>query len=100
MHDALLNPAQQSALALLSPVRESGTFYLAGGTALALHLGHREPVDFGFFRARDTLTVDCGGVKVSFFGCPLDVIQEILYSAVPWDQIKRYFTTETARLHR
>ena len=73
------------------------TFTLYGGTALALHLGHRESIDFDFFgsesfdpdvllkrvpflqdaevvqREPDTLTVrvDRGGpVLVSFFGVP------------------------------
>ena len=72
-------------------------FVLYGGTAIALHLGHRESVDFDFFgdrslepgsltlaipflngavvthRAPDTLscTVERGGpVKMSFFGLP------------------------------
>ena len=72
-------------------------FTLYGGTAIALHLGHRSSVDFDFFNAkaidteslcaeisflldariiqqeRNTLTclVDRGGpVKVSFFGLP------------------------------
>src|SRR5271169_6474139 len=72
-------------------------FVLYGGTALALHLGHRQSVDFDFFgdraldpmrlaaevpflrdaritqREKDTLSglVDRGGaVKVSFFGLP------------------------------
>jgi nucleotidyltransferase AbiEii toxin of type IV toxin-antitoxin system len=72
-------------------------FVLYGGTAIALHLGHRESVDFDFFGDRTfdatqlasrisfmadatitqrepstlTATVDRGGVvKVSFFGVP------------------------------
>ena len=72
-------------------------FVLYGGTALALHLGHRHSVDFDFFgnraldlskidqeipflkganiiqREKNTLSaiVDRGGpVKVSFFGLP------------------------------
>ena len=72
-------------------------FVLYGGTALALHLGHRHSEDFDFFgsrsfdverlqaaipflagatvvqRARDTLTAiveRSGPVKVSFFGVP------------------------------
>jgi hypothetical protein len=74
-----------------------GEFVLYGGTALALHLGHRESLDFDFFgnkpldpaglvpavsflvdaivtqREPNTLscTVDRGGaVKLSFFGLP------------------------------
>src|SRR5262245_7457956 len=72
-------------------------FVLYGGTAIALHLGHRESIDFDFFspepfspaqlydtvpflagaeitqQAKNTLTclIDRGGpVKVSFFGVP------------------------------
>ena len=74
-----------------------GHFALYGGTALALHLGHRESIDFDFFssegvdpdhllnvipflhgaqvlrKAENTLdvSVDRGGaIKVSFFGLP------------------------------
>jgi hypothetical protein len=63
-------------------------FVLYGGTAIALHLGHRVSVDFDFFRSepldkdqiratfqfvrgadilQDTLVVLAGSVKVSFF---------------------------------
>lgn len=28
-------------------------FYLAGGTSLALHIGHRQSVDFDFFTSRN-----------------------------------------------
>jgi hypothetical protein len=72
-------------------------FVLYGGTALALHLGHRDSVDFDFFsnraldlaaletdisflkgariiqREKNTLSAIVernGGVKVSFFGVP------------------------------
>jgi hypothetical protein len=74
-----------------------GEFVLYGGTALALHLGHRDSVDFDFFsnralnlaaleaeipflknarivqREKNTLSAiveRTGGVKVSFFGVP------------------------------
>jgi Nucleotidyl transferase AbiEii toxin, Type IV TA system len=72
------------------------TFVLYGGTALALHLGHRDSIDFDFFsntsfdpdkllesplltgavvleKATNTLTVRVdrnGSVKLSFFGVP------------------------------
>lgn len=77
-------------------------FYLAGGTALALQLGHRESVDLDFFAARfpkmeillqelrefdlkiisqdkKTLDVLTDGVKVSFLGYEypmLDVMED------------------------
>ena len=39
---------------LLPQIAEVGNgFYLAGGTALALHLGHRDSVDFDFFFTGD-----------------------------------------------
>ena len=82
-------------------------FYLAGGTALALHLGHRISVDFDFFSAtnkltlservhllnalRDrnadltvlvdkdgTLTVRWQGVNVSFFDYPYPLLEALI----------------------
>jgi len=49
MRTDILDPQQESALALLKGNSEIGKFYLAGGTALALHLGHRYSEDFDFF---------------------------------------------------
>ncbi|MDZ7361479.1 MAG: nucleotidyl transferase AbiEii/AbiGii toxin family protein [candidate division KSB1 bacterium] len=49
MRTNILNQEQKSALALLKGNAEVGKFYLAGGTALALHLGHRYSEDFNFF---------------------------------------------------
>src|SRR5262245_46333205 len=91
MFPAILTEAQQSALGLLSRLSEVRRFYLAGGTALALHLGHRRSRDFDFFarrefapqdllshlrtagevqvlqEARGTLTVTIGEIPTSFF---------------------------------
>ncbi|MBI1862223.1 MAG: nucleotidyl transferase AbiEii/AbiGii toxin family protein [Deltaproteobacteria bacterium] len=91
----ILPKAQQSLWKELAAVPKD--FVLYGGTAIALHLGHRQSVDFDFFGGRsfrsaelfssipflsgaeilqqekDTLTclVDVTGpVKVSFFGVP------------------------------
>lgn len=91
----ILPQAQRRLWGELSGVPDEFTLY--GGTALALHLGHRKSVDFDFFASRDidvpsleagipflagaravqrdrnTLTsiVDRGGpVQVSFFGVP------------------------------
>jgi hypothetical protein len=89
-------------------------FVLYGGTAIALHLGHRESVDFDFFgnrpfdparlmstmpfmagaqvtqREPNTLTgiVDRGGVvKVSFFGVP-EIPRLVTPHQVPGNGIK------------
>lgn len=90
----ILPPAQQEIWPQLAPAPELG-LVLYGGTAVALHLGHRVSVDFDFFSSRElnksalaafpfvtkarTIQEDIntfvleaalpsGGVKVSFFG--------------------------------
>lgn len=91
----VLPPAQQEIWPLLIPA-PAASFVLYGGTAVALHLGHRISIDFDFFRTTpldkkqilnafafmgdaqtiqdtpDTLVVTAkmpsGSVKVSFFG--------------------------------
>lgn len=91
----ILPPPQQRLWGELIDVPES--FILYGGTAVALHLGHRESIDFDFFGTTEfdprtlaaeipflrdaqitqvepntlSASVDRGGpVKVSFFGLP------------------------------
>ena len=92
---SILPAAQQEIWTSLAPALELN-FVLYGGTAIALHLGHRESLDFDFFRSEplekdrlrasfsfarratilqdmpDTLVVlaelPSGLVKVSFFG--------------------------------
>jgi hypothetical protein len=51
LHEEILDDARRSLLAELGFLR-SEAFYLAGGTALALQIGHRDSVDFDFFRER------------------------------------------------
>jgi len=95
LHLEILPPSQRRLWDELSDVPKQFTLY--GGTAIALHLGHRNSVDFDFFgsekfnchklystipflkgseitqQAPDTLgcLVDRGGlVQVSFFGVP------------------------------
>ena len=83
-------------------------FYLAGGTALALQIGHRDSNDFDFFtknsfsswelfkklkevfvglkmvkiqEEKDTLTVLIDEkIKISFFGYPYDLIKSLIKS--------------------
>ncbi len=92
---SILPKAQREIWPDLAPARRLG-FVLYGGTAVALHLGHRESLDFDFFRSQpfdkdrvraefrfvdqapvlqdtpDTLVIladmPSGPVKVSFFG--------------------------------
>lgn len=48
--ERVVSGPQVAALAALAATPIAGRFYLAGGTALALHLGHRESVDLDLFR--------------------------------------------------
>lgn len=48
-HPEILGPKQRKTLRLLGPEVTSRDFYLAGGTALAIQLGHRRSVDFDWF---------------------------------------------------
>lgn len=50
-HWEALTPATQDAFRLLGKLEFIQRFYLAGGTGLALHLGHRFSVDLDFFSA-------------------------------------------------
>lgn len=51
MHKEILTKEQIDLLPLVK--RFSKDFYLVGGTAIALHLGHRESVDFDLFTYKD-----------------------------------------------
>lgn len=107
MFPAILTEAQQSALGLLSRLTEVRRFYLAGGTGLALHLGHRRSRDFDFFSAREfspqdllsvirvageiqvlqeaagTLTVRIASIPTSFFHYDYPLLLPLHGS--PWD---------------
>ncbi len=95
--ETLPEPTQQS-VAVLGEKKITRAFYLAGGSALALHLGHRISVDLDFFtpkgfdvatlarrlaqmgtfvqeqRKKDTLLGTFNQVKVSFFRYSYPVI--------------------------
>lgn len=49
LHPEILSRAQRKVLTELGPTAQRTEFYLAGGTAIALHLGHRRSVDFDWF---------------------------------------------------
>lgn len=48
-HPEILTDAGRDLLPSLAQVKELEDFYLVGGTALSLYLGHRESIDFDFF---------------------------------------------------
>ena len=51
MHKEILSESQVSLLPLVSAFSRS--FYLAGGTAVALHIGHRRSIDFDLFSNKE-----------------------------------------------
>jgi len=95
VHPEAMSPEARELLPRLAPMVARHCFVLAGGTSLALHLGHRLSVDLDFFSedevlpdllagelraahlnpeilqlAPDTLSAVVEGVKVSFFHYP------------------------------
>lgn len=56
MHWNILDTERKKLLPLFAQVSDYG-LYLAGGTALALQIGHRDSVDFDFFTEQDLDTV-------------------------------------------
>lgn len=51
-HFEVLHKNNRQTLEILDRLSSISKFYLAGGTALALHLGHRRSIDFDFFARR------------------------------------------------
>jgi hypothetical protein len=56
LHWETVTPAMRQVLRFLGGCCFADRFYLAGGTALALRLGHRRSVDLDFFSASDEVT--------------------------------------------
>ena len=48
-HTEILNESQKKVLPQVAPGLAAAGFYLAGGTGLALQVGHRPSVDFDWF---------------------------------------------------
>ena len=96
MQAQVLNKDQKNLLPFIKSF--SANFYLVGGTAIALHLGHRRSIDFDlftstpfdsmklkskikrnyqidhtFFQGEGELTILINNVKVTFFHYPFDI---------------------------
>lgn len=124
MHLEALNEQGKSILSQLGQFPE---FYLAGGTALALHLGHRISVDFDFFsnlkiertllaeikrvctdvpmnisvNNADELTVFMGDTKVTFLYYPFPPLLELkAYEGVRLLTIKEIAATKAYTIGR
>jgi len=102
MHIEILNPGQRDVLEKLGTLPLKG-YYLAGGTALALQMGHRLSLDFDLFTShmgdpeqllsvlnssgmeyrvlstgRETLHINAQGIPVSFFGYDYPLLAELI----------------------
>jgi hypothetical protein len=101
-HSEVLSPRQMRSLQRLGPRTKALGFYMGGGTAIALHLGHRRSVDFDWFRQdpipdplrlaselksegapfvtgwteRGTLYGTARGIRVSFFEYRYKLLQD------------------------
>jgi hypothetical protein len=62
-------------------------FYLAGGTALALHLGHRRSIDLGFF-------------SMVYFDRAEQEAPVPLLQGVDWEVVKAFFREQALLLGR
>ena len=105
MHDEILNVAQQKLLPLMAQFKRE--YYLVGGTAIALHIGHRRSVDFDMFKSTainhkrnldrivasgfkyqvtrrvfEQMNLIVGDVKLTFFQYPFPVASEDMFGNV------------------
>jgi hypothetical protein len=97
MHSEILSETQKALLPHFLQFKR--TFYLVGGTALALQIGHRQSIDFDFFTNKTTLNkkpirqkldkipfpkrllfedtdqihLSVNGIKTTFFAYPYDI---------------------------
>ena len=98
MHQEVINIKTKRILETLSNIQEVQDFYLAGGTALALQLGHRKSIDLDWFSQKkvsisllkrklfplgkfkiesedeDTLNCQLDNIRVSFFVYPYKLL--------------------------
>lgn len=80
MYPTVLTPQQNLLLTLIEKAF-ARDFYLAGGTAIALQIGHRRSIDFDLFTNKE---IKRSSIKRVFDNSPYK-IQQVIYSA--YDQI-------------
>ncbi len=88
MHSEVLINQQRELLPLIKSF--SKDYYLVGGTAIALHIGHRRSIDFDLFTTRDIKRksirnlIDKSGFKVeNLLYEAFDQIHLVIKSVIP-----------------
>jgi len=74
-HAEILTHTQKRVLQLLGPFTQQHDFYLAGGTALAIHLGHRRSQYFDWFTTGPIPDAMSLATSIREEGIPLEVRQ-------------------------
>ena len=93
----ILSEEQRSLLEALRDTNlYSGKFYLAGGTAAALYLGHRLSEDFDFFSREEFRQEEV--ISLSYFEDAEAEPDPFMLKKVDWERIKQFFSEEEARL--
>lgn len=106
MYKEVIDKKTEHFLKKIGEIKGLGSFYLAGGTALALQLGHRKSIDLDWFskkhfltteiknklkelgklkvdeERKDTLNCSLDGIRLSFFEYPY----KILFPFVKYDK--------------
>lgn len=117
----------EKAKELLPALRNFNNFYLAGGTALALQIGHRLSVDFDLFSEKeidknlfskvkkvfydnkialsvnnpDELTVFIDGLKITFLKYPFPLISDLVnYEEIGLLSVKEIAATKAYTINR
>ena len=107
MHKEILSESQVKLLPLIKKFKKN--FYLVGGTAIALHIGHRRSIDFDLFtnaesldlkkiksvykaihsapkrilyEAFDQFHINIDDVKITFFSYPYPITAKIDFASV------------------
>jgi hypothetical protein len=105
MYPQVLSKEQNDLLPLLKLFRKE--FYLVGGTAIALQIGHRESIDFDLFKAnsfqskkllnkidasnlhyivtrrvKEQLNITISGVKITFFEYPYPIEANVDFDGI------------------
>jgi len=74
MHKEILNLSQQELLPLLSQFKRE--YYLVGGTAIALYIGHRRSIDFDLFKS-STINHKRNLDKITSTGHPYTITRRV-----------------------